>query len=186
MARRVAHALDTCRYRRSPVPRLPGAGRVRGLSTSSSCLLRGGSGGNIWTPAEQFEAIVAHELTCHVERRDNLSSAIRHAGRGFIGSWFDPVVWWIQSRLIEERERACDEAVLRMGSDPEDYAQGIVTVCKFYLKSPLPCVSGSNRAPISKRRVENDYVLNRATEEGRASEASCYWLLQARWRWQRP
>ncbi|HEY6304080.1 MAG TPA: M56 family metallopeptidase, partial [Terriglobales bacterium] len=74
---------------------------------------------------EQFEAIVAHEL-CHVRRRDNLSSAIHMMVEALF--WFDPVVWWIRVRLIEERERACDEAVLRMGCDPQDYAQGIVTV----------------------------------------------------------
>jgi bla regulator protein blaR1 len=109
---------------------------------------------------EQFEAIVAHEL-CHVERRDNLSSAIHMLVEALF--WFDPVVWWIQSRLIEERERACDEAVLRMGSDPKDYAQGIVTVCKFYLKSPLPCVSGVTGSDL-KRRVET-IMLNRAAEK---------------------
>ena len=108
---------------------------------------------------QQFEAIVAHEL-CHVERRDNLSSAIHMLVEALF--WFDPVVWWIRSRLIEERERACDEAVLRMGSDPREYAQGIVTVCKFYLKSPLPCVSGVTGADL-KRRVER-IMLNRAAE----------------------
>jgi bla regulator protein blaR1 len=109
---------------------------------------------------QQFEAILAHEL-CHVERRDNLSSAIHMVVEALF--WFDPVVWWIQSRLIEERERACDEAVLRMGSDPKDYAQGIVTVCKFYLKSPLPCVSGVTGSDL-KRRVET-IMLNRAAEK---------------------
>jgi bla regulator protein blaR1 len=108
---------------------------------------------------EQFEAIVAHEL-CHVRRRDNLSSAIHMVVESLF--WFHPVVWWIQVRLVEERERACDEAVLRMGSDPQDYAQGIVTVCEFYLKSPLVCVSGVTGSDL-KRRVET-IMLNRAAE----------------------
>ena len=98
----------------------------------------------------QFEAIVAHEL-CHVRRRDNLSSAIQMVVEALF--WFDPVVWWIQSRLVEERERACDEAVLRMGTNPQDYAEGIVTVCEFFLKSPLVCVAGATGSDL-KRRVE--------------------------------
>ncbi len=110
------------------------------------------------TPA-QFEAIVAHEL-CHVRRRDNLSSAIHMVVEALF--WFHPVVWWIRARLMEERERACDEAVLRMGSDPQDYAEGIVTVCKFYLKSRLVCVSGVTGSNL-KRRVEM-IMLNRAAE----------------------
>jgi bla regulator protein blaR1 len=104
----------------------------------------------------QFEAIVAHEL-CHVRRRDNLSSAIHMVTEALF--WFDPVVWWIRARLLEERERACDEEVLRMGRDPQDYAEGIVTVCEFFLKSPLVCVSGVTGSNL-KRRVE-EIMLNR-------------------------
>jgi uncharacterized protein (TIGR03435 family) len=107
----------------------------------------------------QFEAIIAHEL-CHVRRRDNLSSAIHMVVECLF--WFHPLVWWIQARLIEERERACDEAVLQMGNDPRDYAEGIVTVCKFYLKSPLVCVSGVTGSDL-KRRVET-IMVNRAVE----------------------
>jgi bla regulator protein blaR1 len=108
---------------------------------------------------EQFEAIVAHEL-CHVRRRDNLSSAIHMVVEALF--WFHPVVWWIEARLLEERERACDEAVLRMGNDPQDYAEGIVTVCEFYLKSPLVCVSGVTGSDL-KQRVEA-IMLNRAAD----------------------
>ena len=36
--------------------------------------------------------------------------------------WFYPLVWWIRTRLVHERERACDEAVLRMGT-PEQVTQ---------------------------------------------------------------
>ncbi len=107
----------------------------------------------------QFEAIVAHEL-CHARRRDNLSSAIQMVVEALF--WFNPAVWWIQARLVEERERACDEAVLRMGSDPEEYAEGIVTVCEFYLQSPLVCVSGVTGSDL-KRRVET-IILNRAAD----------------------
>jgi len=108
---------------------------------------------------EQFEAIIAHEL-CHVRRRDNLSSAVHMVVETLF--WFHPMVWWIQARLVEERERACDEAVLQMGSDPQDYAAGIVTVCKFYLKSPLVSVSGVTGSDL-KRRVET-IMLNRAAD----------------------
>jgi bla regulator protein blaR1 len=110
------------------------------------------------TPA-QFEAIVEHEL-CHVRRRDNLSSAIHMVVEALF--WFHPVVWWIQARLMEERERACDEAVLQMGSDPQDYAEGIVTVCEFYLKSPVVCMSGVTGSDL-KRRVET-IMLNRVAD----------------------
>ena len=65
--------------------------------------------------------------------------------------WFHPLVWWIGARLVEERERACDEAVLRLGSEPRDYAEGILNVCKSYLESPLSCVSGVTGSNLNKR-----------------------------------
>jgi beta-lactamase regulating signal transducer with metallopeptidase domain len=43
---------------------------------------------------------------------------------------------------MEERERACDEDVLRLGKEPQAYADGILNVCKSYLGWPAQCVSG--------------------------------------------
>src|SRR5215813_4606560 len=64
--------------------------------------------------------------------------------------WFHPLVWWIGRRLVEERERACDEEVLRMGNEPHVYAEGILNVCKFYLQSPMACASGVNGSDLKK------------------------------------
>ncbi len=65
--------------------------------------------------------------------------------------WFNPLVWWIGARMIEERERACDEEVVRLGNEPQAYAEGILNVCKFYLESPLACVSGVTGSDLKKR-----------------------------------
>jgi bla regulator protein BlaR1 len=96
----------------------------------------------------QLEAVLAHEL-CHVRRRDNLTSAIHMIVEAVF--WFHPLVWWIGARLVEERERACDEAVLSLGSEPQVYAEGILNVCKIYLESPLRCVSGVTGSDLKKR-----------------------------------
>jgi uncharacterized protein (TIGR03435 family) len=101
------------------------------------------------TPA-QLEAILAHEL-CHVRRRDNLSAAFHMVVEALF--WFHPLVWWIGARLVDERERACDEEVLRLGSEPRVYAEGILKVCEFYLESPLLCVSGVTGSNL-KERIE--------------------------------
>ena len=59
-----------------------------------------------------LEAILAHELW-HVRRRDNLAAAIHMFVEAMF--WFHPLVWWLGARLVEERERACDEEVLESG-----------------------------------------------------------------------
>jgi bla regulator protein BlaR1 len=98
----------------------------------------------------QLEAVIAHELS-HIRRRDNLTAAIHMVVEAVF--WFHPFVWWIGARLIEERERACDEAVLSLGGEPRDYADAIVSVCKLYVESPLTCVSGISGADLKKRIV---------------------------------
>jgi hypothetical protein len=65
--------------------------------------------------------------------------------------WFHPLVWWIGAREVDERERACDEAVLRAGSQPSDYAEGILTVCRWSLASPVMCVSGITGSDLRTR-----------------------------------
>jgi uncharacterized protein (TIGR03435 family) len=99
------------------------------------------------TPS-QFEAVIAHEL-CHIRRRDNLTAAIHLVVEAVF--WFHPLVWFIRQRLVEERERACDEEVLCTAARPDDYAEGILNVCKFYLESPPLCVSGVTGSNLKKR-----------------------------------
>ena len=95
----------------------------------------------------QLAAILRHEM-CHVRRQDNLTAAIHMTVEVLF--WFDPLVWWIRKRLIEERERACDEEVLRL-TDPQVYAEGILNVCKFYAESPPVCASGVTGSDLKKR-----------------------------------
>lgn len=99
------------------------------------------------TPAE-LEAVFEHEL-CHVRRMDNLTAAIHMAVETIF--WFHPLVWWIRTQLVVERERACDEEVLKIVSDPQIYAEGILNVCRFCLESPLACISGVTGADLKKR-----------------------------------
>jgi uncharacterized protein (TIGR03435 family) len=100
--------------------------------------------------AAQLKGVIAHEL-CHVDHWDNLMAAIQM----FVETvfWFHPLVWWIGKRMVEERELACDEEVLRLGSEPRAYAEGILEVCKLYLESPLVCVSGVAGSNLRKRVV---------------------------------
>ena len=107
--------------------------------------------------ASELDTVIAHEV-CHWRRRDNLTAVLHMLVEALF--WFYPLVWWLEIRLISERERACDEAVVATGRDPELYAESILKVCKFFVQSPLPCVAGVSGADL-KKRLEN-IVRNKA------------------------
>ena len=96
----------------------------------------------------QIEAILAHEVA-HVRRRDNLAAVIHMLVEAVF--WFHPLVWWIGARLVDERERACDEDVVRLGTEPDVYAESILKTCQFYVESPLVCVAGVTGSDLKKR-----------------------------------
>jgi uncharacterized protein (TIGR03435 family) len=96
----------------------------------------------------QIDAILAHELA-HVQRHDNVTALVHMAVQAAF--WFHPLVWWIGSRLIDERERACDEYVTECGTDRQLYAESILKVCEFHVESPLACVAGVTGSDLKKR-----------------------------------
>ena len=98
----------------------------------------------------QMEAILAHEM-CHVRRRDNLAAAMHMVVEAVF--WFHPLVWWLGARLVEERERACDEEVLLLCGEPKVYAESILKVCEFCVESPVACVTGVTGSDLKKRIV---------------------------------
>lgn len=95
-----------------------------------------------------LETILAHEVW-HVRRHDNLAAALHMVVQAIF--WFHPVVWWLGGRLIEERERACDEQVLELGGAPKAYAEGILKVCEFCVEAPRACMSGVLGSDLKKR-----------------------------------
>jgi TonB family protein len=99
----------------------------------------------------QLEAVLEHELS-HWRRRDNLTAAVHMLVEAVF--WFHPLVWWIGARLVAERERACDEAVVRAGHDGRIYAEGILNVCERYVASAFKCAAGISGADLKSRVVE--------------------------------
>jgi TonB family protein len=96
----------------------------------------------------ELDAVLSHEA-CHVDRGDNLSALLQVAVE--TAFWLHPAVWWVGARLVGERERACDEEVLRMGIDERSYAEGILKVCGFGLRSPAAFVAGVGGSTLTAR-----------------------------------
>ena len=124
---------------------------------------------------EQLQAVLAHEAR-HIECYDNLTAALHMVVETIF--WFHPLVWWIGARLMDERERDCDEAVLRQGSAAGIYARSIVKVCETYMESPLACASGISGSDLKKRIRE--IMTWRGSLPSRSARRRCWLPLRSR------
>jgi beta-lactamase regulating signal transducer with metallopeptidase domain len=107
----------------------PRLGMIRGLSQP---FVWGVWRGGIYLPdgfgrqgdASQRKMIVAHELA-HVLRGD----AFVNFGQVLLQAlfWFHPLVWWLNRRIREEREKCCDEtAIAALHADSREYGAAIL------------------------------------------------------------
>jgi beta-lactamase regulating signal transducer with metallopeptidase domain len=74
------------------------------------------------TPA-QLEAVLAHELA-HVRRADYLWNLIQTMVETLL--FFHPAVWWLGSRLRQQRELCCDDVAVQSCADPLVYATALL------------------------------------------------------------
>lgn len=88
----------------------------------------------IWIP-EEAEAwseerrtvVLAHELA-HVQRRDALTQGVAHLALAV--HWFNPLAHVAARRLRVEREHACDDAVLALGTPGPAYADHLLAIVR--------------------------------------------------------
>jgi len=78
-------------------------------------------------PAARLRSVLLHERMHH-ERRDLLWQAVAQAGCCLF--WFHPLAWMALGRQREERERACDDAVLRQGVAAHEYAGHLMEIVR--------------------------------------------------------
>jgi beta-lactamase regulating signal transducer with metallopeptidase domain len=71
--------------------------------------------------------VMTHELA-HVKRWDALIEDL--ASVVTIIYWFNPLVWLALERLRIEREKDCDDIVLRSGARPSDYAEQLLGIAE--------------------------------------------------------
>jgi beta-lactamase regulating signal transducer with metallopeptidase domain len=114
--------------------------------------------GHVLLPAEaigwdtlRLRAVLLHELA-HLRRRDPLALVIAQLARALY--WFNPLAWLAVVRLRVERERACDDYVLRGGVKPSDYAKHVLelaTRLRPLHAAPPIALAMADRLRIEKR-----------------------------------
>jgi TonB family protein len=83
-------------------------------------------GAEEWTE-ERMRIVLSHELA-HIRRHDWLMQILAEAGRTLY--WFNPLVWMGCSRLRQESEYACDDAVLNSGVEGSEYAEHLLELAR--------------------------------------------------------
>jgi beta-lactamase regulating signal transducer with metallopeptidase domain len=110
-------------------------------------------------------AVLAHELA-HVRRWDALTQWIAHLAVALF--WFNPLVWLAARRVREEREHACDDAVLAVGTRATDYADHLLTIVRALGSAPGPAaaLAMARRTAFEGRMLA---ILDSATPRGPVS-----------------
>ncbi len=100
-----------------------------------------------WTD-DQLAAVLTHELS-HVVRKDTVSHLMARLATALW--WWHPLVWVAARQARFERERACDDLVLAMGTRASDYAADLVT---FVASLRPPVVASATMAMARRSQLE--------------------------------
>jgi beta-lactamase regulating signal transducer with metallopeptidase domain len=128
-------------------------------------------------PEEQRRLVLLHELT-HVARRDCLTQMIAQVACAVY--WFNPLIWTASRRLRVERERACDDYVLSVGTKPSDYAHHLLEIARsvqersVFRWSQTASVAMARRSQLEGRLVA---ILSKENKHGAVSRAAAAGLV---------
>ena len=99
---------------------------------------------------ETLRMVLLHELG-HVARRDlwtNLAARL-----ACVIYWFNPLVWWLRSKLITQCEFACDARVIAAGTNRDNYANALCDVAEASsLPASAMAMPMAGRTPLGARR----------------------------------
>ncbi|HSR53964.1 MAG TPA: M56 family metallopeptidase [Acidobacteriota bacterium] len=96
----------------------------------------------------ELESVFLHELA-HVRRRDNLTAHLSMIVCCLL--WFHPLVWFLNRRLLTEREAACDDLVLSHFEDSRSYANGLLKIVKLRMEKEVAGMAAASGAPLGNR-----------------------------------
>ena len=87
--------------------------------------------------------------------------------------WFNPLIWYAAAGLARERERACDDEVLRFGAKPSAYATLLLDIARASRSSWTPAATLSMARPSA---IEGR-LLSVLADVARVPHRSTRWLV---------
>ena len=120
-------------------------------------------------PRERLDVVLGHEIA-HITRGDWLVQTVAEVCKAVY--WFNPLFWIACARLRHESERACDDAVMRMGVESHVYANELLEIARSfgrYRQVWLPAPAMAARPSNLERRVRA--MLNARLDRGPLTRA---------------
>jgi beta-lactamase regulating signal transducer with metallopeptidase domain len=99
---------------------------------------------------EEAEAVLAHELA-HVERRDWLVLVLARVAVALF--WFNPLLWLLERRMVNEAEEAADARALAR-VEPVRYAQTLLSCAQQLPGMPATAIADTGLARRVRRILE--------------------------------
>ena len=121
--------------------------------------------------SDRRRSVLLHELA-HVKRRDCRVQALAQVA--CVLYWFNPLAWKAMVALRAERERACDDEVIRHGTLPSDYAAHLLDIARNLQPTFAP------RAALAMARpseLEGRLLDVLATGRARVPDPASRWLV---------
>lgn len=126
---------------------------------------------------ERRRMVLLHELT-HVTRRDCLTQMMAQMTCAFY--WFNPFIWFAARRLRVEREQACDDYVLSIGTKPSVYASHLLDIARSAHERPVFDWSQTTSVAMARRsQLEGRLlaILSKENKRGAVSRVALTGLL---------
>jgi len=123
-------------------------------------------------PVDRQHLVLAHELI-HVQQRDCFFQLLMQFACALY--WFHPLMWLAAAQFRRERERACDDGVIRLGINGPEYAGHLLDLARSLKPAPRPvlAVAMAHQSNLESRVLALlDAKVNRAKLNRRAAIAA--------------
>jgi beta-lactamase regulating signal transducer with metallopeptidase domain len=97
---------------------------------------------------DELDGLIVHELA-HARCGDNLVGLLATLASCFF--WFSPLLWVVRSRLLVEREYACDELAVSVTRNPRAYASTVAKASQLSIRLDVLAVSRAGGGRLAQR-----------------------------------